>query len=339
MKRRLLIVGGRQRKKALDLDEWQAYEKAVILKIDLDSFSIDTVLEHETPPALCAEQNPAIVFKAGDLDEKNHRLIVCTQTEILEFDTLSWQQTFSFSHASFNDVHHVCYQDQDHLLVANTGLDQILQIAIDRENHSFSKIAQEWPTGKTATWDRFDPKIDYRKVPTTKPHESHPNFVFCHGGRVYATRFHQKDAIDVEQKESTFDIEAGNPHDGIVDGHTVIFTTTNGMIVDFDLESGKRTRTVDLNSISSQGQLLGWCRGIRPVHPQSCWIGFSRIRPTWLRKNLSWIKQGFRTKGEYGTEPTRVAEYDLENRSLIRELDLEKEGMNAVFGIYLESIP
>lgn len=339
----LLVVGGRQRKNALSLDEWQAYECGLIIQLDCDSGEGKTVVEYVSPPTVCPAELPSIVFKAGDLHREKNRLIVCTQTELIEYDLSSWRQTFYFSHPSFNDVHHVCYRQpadegKEHLLVANTGLDQVVEIECNHEDQAASKITQQWTACKEETWSRFDNSVDYRQVSTTKPHQSHPNFVFEHQGQVFATRFHQQDAIDMNNPDRTWPISVGNPHDGIVTGNSVCFTTTNGHLVFCNLNKPETRRVMDLNQMTRAGdmggnELLGWCRGVC-LEEEQAWVGFSRIRPTWFRKNLSWIKQGFRSKGEYGTRPTRIVKYDLNRQVKTAEIDLEKFGMNAVFGIY-----
>ena len=214
-------MGGRQRRNAIDVDEWHAYEKAIIAEIDLKDDSAKVVVEYETPKELCSDNQPAIVFKAGDLSGDGKSLLVCTQTEIIEFSTESWNSVFHYSHSSFNDLHHACYDrtDSARILVANTGLDQVVAI---RKNGSTAEL--EWSKSVTLepTWDRFDPKTDYRTVATTKPHFSHPNFVFQADGRIFATRFHQQDVIDIATAESFLKIEAGNPHDGIVRPQRVV---------------------------------------------------------------------------------------------------------------------
>ena len=340
----LLVVGGRQRKRALDLDEWHAYDRGVIVAIDPETGSSRTVVEYQTPAEFCADRDPSIVFKAGDLRQEAGRIIVCTQTEILEYDLDLWKPTYFFSHPGFNDLHHVCYEEdlaenrEEHLLVANTGLDQVLRIQLDRSEPANSRVVQEWSTCDRETWSRFDRTVDYRKVPTTKPHLSHPNFVFQTQGNRYATRFHQQDALNLDHPDKRIDVPGGNPHDGIVSGDQVAFTTTNGHIVFCNRTTGQSVRSYDLTKMSgtigSDSGELGWCRGLCLEGPARAWVGFSRIRPTWLRKNLSWIKQGFQARGQYGTQPTRVALYDLEKSETLVEIDLEASGLNAVFGIY-----
>lgn len=337
---RLLVVGGRQRRQALDLDEWQAYESGIVLEIDPDRGDAQVVIEYQSPPEVCAEENPSIVFKAGTLREDGQRLLLCTQTEIIEYCTSTWQPTFYFSHPWFNDLHHVCYRisgetGDEHFLMANTGLDQVIELAVDRQQPAASSIARSWSTCSTPTWSRFDQGIDYRRVATTKPHHSHPNFVFQFEDRLYATRFHQQDALELTADGSRIPLPQGNPHDGVVRGKQVLFTTTNGHFVSHDLETGTPGAAWDLNVWNMGSESLGWCRGIAPLDESQIWVGFSRIRPTWLRKNLSWIKQGFRHRGEYGTRPTRIAKYDLSGPGLLCDIELERYGMNAVFGIHV----
>jgi hypothetical protein len=63
-------------------------------------------------------------------------------------------------------------------------------------------------------------------------------------------------------------------------------------------------------------------------------VGFTRLRYTRLRQNLSWVRHGFRTTEHHRGLPTRVALYDLERPAKLREIDLEDAGVNAVFSIH-----
>ena len=58
------------------------------------------------------------------------------------------------------------------------------------------------------------------------------------------------------------------------------------------------------------------------------WVGFSRIRPTRFRDNVSWVARGFKR-----TLPTRIALYDLTRRTCVMEHDLEPMGIGAVYSI------
>ena len=58
------------------------------------------------------------------------------------------------------------------------------------------------------------------------------------------------------------------------------------------------------------------------------WVGFSRLRPTAIRENVAWVKEGFRK-----SLPTHIARYNLETRTLEQRIDLEEHNLNAVFSI------
>ena len=336
---RMIIVGGRQRKGAIDKDEWHAYESAVILCLDPATGELQSKIEYSSPAEVCPDSQPAIVFKAGDLHPEKNRLLLCTQTEILEYDTNDWSQTFYYSHRSFNDLHHACYSDSDRILIANTGLDQVVELQLNRDQNSESSILQSWSFGASETWNQFDQSIDYRKVASTKPHHAHPNFIFKFQNKTFVTRFHQKDAIALDDPNLTFPITIGNPHDGIVTSDQVVFTTTDGNVVMFNAANQPAAGIIDLNAITASKDKLGWCRGIAFEDPQTIWVGFSRFRPTLHRKYLSkkylkWLKKRFKSGGSYGSMPTRVAKYDITSKRLLKQIDLEQHGLNCVFGIY-----
>lgn len=330
----LLVVGGRQRKRGGVLGGWDAYDQAVVLSIDSETLEPKTVVEYCTPPEYCADRLPSIVFKAGDLSKDSRRLVVCTETELIEFDTDDWNQTFYYSHPWFNDVHHVCYFQRENLLVANTGLDQVIMIRRNEDRNELSEVANQWSSHSGETWEKFDRSVDYRKVASTKPHVSHPNFVFSNRDSIFVTRFGERDAKCLTEEGRDIGIAIGNPHDGIVGDASVTFTTTNGHLVSCDLETGENLTDIDLNSFSKSKESLGWCRGLCFPNPREAWVGFSRIRPTWLRENLSWIKRRVKPEGSYGALPTRITRYDLESEALIDEIELEDAGLHAVFGIY-----
>jgi hypothetical protein len=63
-------------------------------------------------------------------------------------------------------------------------------------------------------------------------------------------------------------------------------------------------------------------------------VGFTRIRYTTLRRNLSWIRNGFRESEHHRHHPTRIARYGLEPPALLEQIDLEPVGMGAVFSIH-----
>ena len=69
------------------------------------------------------------------------------------------------------------------VLVADTGLDLVVEVSLQGE------VLREWSVLEDDTWQRFSRAIDYRKVPETKPHKSHPNHVFRLGDEITKSRF------------------------------------------------------------------------------------------------------------------------------------------------------
>jgi hypothetical protein len=320
------VVGGEQRGVPHWTREWRLYKKALVVKTEHGR--VERVLEYESPPEHCPDV-PCIVFKSASI--KGNRAYLCTQTEILICDFPSFAVRQIISLPCFNDVHHVTVAPDGRLFVAVTGLDAVAELTPDGALLRLVSVIDG------SVWDRFSPTTDYRKVPTTKPHRAHPNFVFFLDGQPWVTRFEQRDAIPLDGKANGRDIfrlGEHRVHDGCILGEDIYFTTVNGRILRFDLASGAMQH-FDLNEIgnSYNGRPLGWCRGIMPLG-QTAWIGFSRIRYTALRQNLDWVRRGFRHEERHPPAPTRVACYDLANRILVSEINLEDVAMNTVFSIH-----
>jgi hypothetical protein len=329
MSEALWIVGGEQRGIPHWTREWRLYKKAIVVKAE--GGRTERVLEYESPPEHCPDV-PCILFKAASIEKD--RAYLCTQTEILICDFPSFAIQNVISLPCFNDVHHVAVAPDGRLFVAVTGLDAVAELEPD------GKLVRLVSVIGGSVWDRFSPKVDYRKVATTKPHVAHPNFVFFLDGQPWVTRFEQRDAVPLDGKtngRSIFRLGEERVHDGHIIGEEIYFTSVNGSILRFDLVSGKQ-QCFDLNGIGSSyhDRPLGWCRGILPLGDKA-WIGFSRIRYTALRQNLDWIRHGFRHAERYPPAPTRVACYDLSGRKLLDEIDLEEQGMNTVFSIHAAS--
>jgi hypothetical protein len=321
------IVGGEQRGVPHFAREWKLYRKALILRVEAGH--VERVLEYETPLEHCPEASPSIVFKAASI--KGNRAYLCTQTEILVCDFPSFAIQRIISLPCFNDVHHVAVASDGRLFVAVTGLDAVAELAPDGALLRLVSVVGG------SVWDRFSPTVDYRKVPTTKPHRAHPNFVFFLDGRAWVTRFEQRDAIPLDRTHNSREIfRLGDEpvHDGYVAGNHVYFTTVDGFIIRFDLVSGeKESFALPAMRGSYCDRPLGWCRGILPIG-ERVWVGFSRVRFTALRHNLDWIRRGFRHIERLPPAPTRIAHYDLAKSTLLEEIDLEHHGLNTIFSIH-----
>lgn len=189
---------------------------------------------------------------------------------------------------------------------------------------------REWGVLGEDPWARFSRETDYRKVPTTKPHRSHPNHVFMLDQEVWVTRLQQRDAICLSQPGPRINIAVQRPHDGYIFGDRIYFTTVDGHIVIAGRRTLKVEETIDLNQMSGQsGQVLGWCRGVLPLDERFVWVGFTRVRPTKLVENVAWIRNGY----SHRHRPSHVALYDLEHKTCEQEIELEPHGIGVVFSL------
>lgn len=322
---RLLVTGGEQRENAAWHPEYHHYRKGVLAAVDLETRSAVRLFEYVTPPELCAERLPSIVFKSATL--AGDRLYLSTETEVLVLSYPELQLVRHLTHPAFNDVHHVLPY-QGGLLVACSGLDMV--IAFDAELRAVEFL----PVLDEPAWQRFSPQVDYRRVQSTKPHRSHPNFLFGLDGEPWVTRAQQMDAVSLRDRSKRIDIGIALVHDGIVVGDYVFFTAVNGHIAVAHARTHKLECVIDLAEITRTETPLGWSRGLL-VEGNRAWVGFSRLRPTRLYENLRWWKRQISARGDEPSAvlPTRIALYDLARRELLDELDLEGAGLGSLFSI------
>lgn len=328
---KLYVIGGRQRSRSDGKPEWRLYEKGMILQIDPDTGRAETYVEYITPPEACAfEDDPSIVFKAGTV--QGDILYACTQTEVLTYRLPHFEQQSYISLPCFNDIHHVRPSLEGNILIANTGLDMVLKVSPSGE------VLREWDVLGEQPWQRFYRDVDYRKIVTTKPHKSHPNYVFYIGSDIWVTRFEQRDAVCLDRPEWRIEIGIERPHDGFVYGDSVYYTTVNGHIVIADLETKKMKEAIDLNAITDISDYhhtrpLGWCRGLQLIDNDHIIVGFSHLRVTKWRENVRWAKRQVGLSA--GQRPTRIALYDIKHKKLCWEHTLEEYGMDAIFSLHL----
>ena len=329
--RALWIVGGEQRGVPHFAREWRLYRKALVLKAE--GGRLERVLEYQSPAEHCPDDSPSIVFKAASI--KGNHAYLCTQTEILICDFPSFVIQKIISLPCFNDVHHVAVAPDGRLFVAVTGLDAVAELTPDGTLLRLTSVVGG------SVWDRFSPTIDYRKMPTTKPHRAHPNFVFFLDGQPWVTRFEQRDAVPLDPKRNgthVFRLGDEPVHDGYVAGGYIYFTTVDGYVLRFDLASGeKQSFSLPAMAGSYRDRPLGWCRGILPLG-ERIWVGFSRVRFTALRHNLDWVRRGFRQIERLPPAPTRIACYDLSASELVEQIELEEQAMNTIFSIHVAEI-
>jgi hypothetical protein len=318
----LYIIGGQQRSARSLLagnQDWNGYERGLVVQLNPETGDSHTCLEYVSPPQVCPEQDPAITFQASAIQDG--KLYTCTQTELLVYTLPAFEQVGYVSLPCLNDVHHVRPTPEGNLLVANAGLEMVLEITPAGE------IRRAWNVLGEDPWERLSPDVDYRRL-STKPHHSHPNYVFYVGDEIWATRFHQGDAICLTNPERSMQISDKRIHDGVVCQGHVYFTTVDGSVVIANANSLQVEEVIDLNSMHADETLLGWCRSLL-IDEDRLWVGFSRIRPTKFRENVTWIMRGFKR-----VMPTHVACYDMRRRRCITEIDLEPAGLGAVYSIF-----
>jgi hypothetical protein len=305
-------------------EEWHLYESALILEIDVKSGSAQTKAEYKSPAEARATGQSSSIFKSGTI--AGNKLYTCTSTEVLVFDLPDFRISNYVSLPCFNDLHHVVPDRDGNLLVTSTGLEMVVKITPD------GTVLRQWNVLGEGPWEKFSATIDYRKVDSTKPHRSHPNFTFELDDQIWATRFFQRDAICLTDPGKRIEIGVQAPHDGLVRGENIYFTTVDGHIVIVGKRSLKIEQVVDLKAINGEKALLGWCRGLLPIDKNTFWIGFTRVRKTKFRENLLWVRNVFRDG--MGEKPSHIALYDTISHTCLQEFDLEPHGMNVIFSIF-----
>lgn len=322
----LYILGGQQKSNAPEREEWQAYQAGVLLGMDVETGDLSEVVRYVSPPTVCPEDDPSILFKAGTL--ANGRLYACTQTEVMSFRLPSFERTSYLSHPWFNDVHHVCPRLDDGVLVVSTGLDMVLEVT------EAGSVVHEWNVVETDTWERFSRDVDYRRVLTTKPHIAHPNHVVDLDGQLWVTRGQLHDVVCITDP-SRSPIQLGGTrtvHDGRVYENRVYFTAVDARVI-VVRPNGHVERTIDLQQMVGGRAPLGWCRGVEIVDRDHVIVGLSRLRPTKWKENVTWLKHLLGGSG-WGLHPTRIALVDIRRGKICWERPLEPH-LNAIFSLHL----
>lgn len=332
-----IVIGGTARQDQARRKEWQHFHKAVVLGVRKGSDDISVLHEYCSPRDVCPEF-PSVIFKAGTL--KDNFLYLCTQTEILVYRVSDFELCHYYSLPCFNDLHHVAPTDRDTILAVVTGLDLVVEI--DRDG----RIVEEWSAVPAGTWDRFSRATDYRKVPTTQPHQAHPNYVFMLGEEIWVTRCDCNDAICLTDRRKRIDLSGTEDfpsvmvHDGLLHNGQLYFTSVNGTVLIADPERHAVTRVIDLNEIIGTDYPLGWCRGIKVLDEDRIVVGFSKLRQTKLQDKVRWAKAQVKRISGIGNYtqslpamPTRICCLNLRTETTEWELPLSGDGIDAVFSI------
>jgi hypothetical protein len=325
----IYVVGG-QEKTATRAPAHAGYEKGVILALSENGTYLDTVVEYKSPPEACPAP-PNVLFKAASLEDG--RLYACTETEILVYRVPEFTVENYISLPIFNDLHHVRPSPTGSLFVACSGLDAVFEISPHGE------VVREWEVFGGDLWSRFDRAVDYRRVASTKPHQAHPNFVFLKDSEVWVTRCDKYDALRLVPSPARIPIEVELPHDGIVFGPRVYFTTVDGHVVRADSSRLQVDAVYNLQDAYETVYPLGWCRSLKVLDEDRVIVGFSRLRPTAFKEKLLWAKRRLHERLGLGSDdgwplfPTRIACIELSRNRILWETNLERYGMHAVFSI------
>jgi hypothetical protein len=225
----------------------------------------------------------------------------------------------------FNALHHVRPTVRGTLLIVSTGLDMVVETTAE------GRVLREWDVLGNKVWERFSSTVDYRKVLSTKPHQSHPNYVFQIGDDVWVTRLLQQDAICLTNERQRISLVMGKPHDGFLHEGKLYFTTVNGHLIEVDPKSLDITEAWDLKSLCGDAQsILGWCRGLAFVESKKVWVGFTRIRKSSAMTHLNWIKHGLKEVDL----PTHISLFDLSAGVCLQTIDVERHGINILFSLH-----
>ena len=321
----IYVVGGQQKEDAVEKEEFHGFRKGVVLRVDTEKRGAEICLEYVSPPVACPDNDPSILFKVAAVDQG--RIYLCTQTEILIYSFPVFEPLGYLSLPCFNDIHHVRPTPEGNLLVVNTGLDMVQEVSLR------GGILREWDVLDEPLWSRFSRDEDYRKVPTTKPHKSHPNFTFLLGEEIWVTRCEQKDAVSLTRSGRRIDIAVEKPHDGKVHDGKVHFTTVDGHLVIADTASLK---VLEVIKLQRQLKRPTWCRGLHVLDKNRVLVGLSRLRHTRWNANLNWLKGGVNALKDLSVTPTSVALFDLKRGKLEWNINLEPYGISTIFSIHPE---
>jgi hypothetical protein len=321
---KFFISGGQFRSSVFQkLEEWESCKQALLVELDPVTKTSRKAVEYESPKEVAADELPAILFKYSSV--RDNKLYTCTSTEVMIFDLPSFRLATYISLPIFNDLHHVYLsQRRGTLLVSVTGLDIVAEVSLE------GKFLRHWDVLGADTWSIHSKDIDYRKVPTTKPHRAHVNHVFELGDEIWATRFHQRDAISLEDPTRRIEIAIHRPNEGFLYNDSLYFTTVDGHIVIVNPRTLQVERIHDLNKMSNpSGETLGFCRGFLPVDERFGWVGFTRVRPTKFRENLSWMRHPTRNQRH-----SHVALYDLQTGTCLEDIETEPHGIGVVSNLF-----
>lgn len=286
------------------------YSKAKIIHCEVScegQLSIIKSVDYTPPPKL-QSNNTNIIFKSGSIN--NGVLSVVSETEVHKYSLPDFTLTSHYSLPCFNDLHHI-FQHNNKDYIVNTGLDTLVEVSNECDTEHFSSVK------KTDTI-KYQSKIDYRQIESTKPHLTHPNFGFVLDNKLWVTRCDTMDAICLQDDSLRIDIGQNLVHDGVIYKNSIYFTNVDGQIHAFDTATRKLKLTSDLNQFIPD--LEGWCRGVLPVSANLVLVGFSKSRAS---------KKFSTTASSYA----KIILIDILKHQKVWEVNTSDIGLDAIFSI------
>lgn len=322
--RRLLISGACLRPNGFELGEGKYYNRATLVSLDLDTGLFEERLSKTEGGKHYPSTHPNLQFTAGCLD--GEVLWLPTDTEILQYRLPGFELLKCISHPCFHNIHSV-HVVGEQLAVTSTGLDNV--VIVDKHTGNIERIIN---TEGKDPWHRFDAETDYRLQHSTRPHDSHPNYVFELDGKLWVTRCTQEDAVCLEDVTRRIDITYSADiavHDGLWWGETLVFTRVDGLLVLWDA-SGQGVIENHDPFENIRNRPLGWCRGLY-IEGDLFYIGYSRLRKTKLTSKLKYLTSGnFR----YGSgSSSLVVAYNMASKKVERIYESPDGMIDAVYGI------
>lgn len=332
MNKNLLITGGVLRENGYELGEGKYYGCAKLLRLNLETSAVEELLAIDSGNENFPDVHPNLEFTVGDIEGDKLWLTTDTEVRLYQYPSLALLKTYS--HPCFHNIHSVAVRG-DELYVTSTGLDMVVVL----NKHDGAIVRYLNAEGKP-TWHRFEAGTDYRKLHSTRPHDSHPNYVFWLDGEPWVTRCTQEDAVMLSDTSKRIDISGSKKpisvHDGIVKGDRVYFTTVDGSIVVADAKTLHTLETIQLSSIKGYGGLRGWCRGLYIDDQQIFHVGFSRLRKTRRMEKLEWARR-LLLQGEM-IEECSVLAIDLNRRKILADYRIPANALDAIYTVLPEPI-
>lgn len=293
----------------------EVYTKGVLLEVDFASKKIVRKLEMDRDEMDFTVDGYATNFTVPSRCDDT--LYVPSHGCVYEIGLNDFSLQGQITNPLFNDLHQYIVKDDVHYAVS-TGIDHV--VVLD-ENHE----AKELHPVHVGLPD-LDEDVDYRLV-NTKPHQSHPNYLFWNDDEPWVTRAKQHDCVSLNDLENGLPLADVMVHDGVCFEGLHYFTSVKGQIIVADLNHRKVIEVINL--IHKNWHLLaGWCRGLY-VTDDFYYVGYSVFRRTRYVENLQWVKAML--AGNEPPRPTRIEKIDRATHKVVDQFVFEPEDLNAIF--------